>query len=627
MKARRACVAGLVAGLVAAGTSATTAPAHSATAEPTSATAASDTAPALTVPAGIAGEVVRATGRVAEVGKPRAVQLQRRVDGTWTTIASARTSTDGTFAVLVLQPRGSQTYRATAPAVGGQPISRTPSVTVKAVAQELTLTAPRTAVAGTTVPVKAQFSPARPDRPMRIERRDGDTWMTVAEGVQGPDGTARTRVAVGAAGTHVLRLTAHPHEGAPAATTSVTIRVSAAPEPTRPAELVSAALDGRPASMHSQLAASDRAGRWVAFTSRSSDLGVANPEGHEAVWLRDTERRTTRLVSRTRGGAVADGDSTAPAISADGRFVVYGSDAADLTTNDRDLDEDVFLFDRTTGTTTLLSVRTHRTSRTEGRSLAPAISPNGRYVTFASDDPGVTDQDEWMQVIRLDRETGGTALVSAGPDGPGTGGVSLVSKVADTGLVAFQSSSPRLTGRGTSQVADVFLHAPGQSALENVTRAGNAGGSGWFDLSADGSRLVFQSQSWNLPGAQDDDDLPDVFLLEREGRIVRLLSTSDHPDAEHRYPSISDDGRTVTWLSVRDESDGARVLQLVAADVVTGVERAVTSVLADDPSASTVWPLDLAGDGSAALVRTRRPDLTGATTALYDQVVRVPVPR
>lgn len=619
MNARRAVLTALApvlttTGLVAAGLAVATGPA-----------AAADTTPSLSVPAGIAGETVTATGQVADVGRSRAVQLQRRVDGTWTTIQTARTTTQGSFTVPVVQQPTSQAYRVSAPAVGAEPVSRTPTTTVTALRQTGKVTFPASVVAHTSVSVRVAFSPARPGRPIRIERLDDGTWMTVAEGVQGADGTARARIAVGAAGSRTVRITTHPHEGAEAFSTTATVTVAPAPLP--PPELISVGTDGLAARMDSQQASSDRTGRWVAFTSHSSDLGVTNPEGHEAVWLRDTVKHTTRLVSRTRTGAVADGDSTSPAISADGRFVVYASDARDLTSTDRDLDEDVFLFDRTTGRNTLLSVRTHQAGDRRGRALLPAISANGRFVTYASDDPGVTGQDAWMQVMRLDRENGGTVLVSTGPDGPGTGGVSLASRVADTGLVAFQSSSPRLTGRGTSQVPDVLLHAPGQSALENVTRAGNVGGSGWFDLTPDGSRLVFQSASWNLPGAQDDDDLPDVFVREREGGILRLLSTSDHPEAEHRYPSISDDGRTVTWLSVRDEADGSRVLQLVAGDLSTGVERPVTSVLTSDPSASTVWPLDLSGDGTTALVRTRRPDLTGATTSLYDQVVRVAVPR
>ncbi len=586
--------------------------------------AAHASSPTLTVPSAVHGERVTATGRVPATAS-RTVRLQRLAGGTWRTIASTRSTARGTFRVALTQPSGRATYRAFAPRSGHRPTSRTTSRTVVPRAQRAAISLAATARAGTSVTADVSFTPARPGRPFVVERRDGSRWVTVARGTQTTRGTARTTIDVGDEGARTFRVTATRYRGAVPVAGSASVDVLAGGTPPASPELVSVRPDGSAAKFPSHRAAADHSGRWIVFTSTAADLGVTNPEGHEAVWLRDTLRRTTVLVSRTPAGAVADGDSGEPSISADGRFVAYSSSAGDLVQDDHDLDEDVFLFDRVTGSTSLVSRRTTRTSDLEGRSLAPAISPNGRYITYSSDDEGVTGH-RWMQVMRHDRVDRSTVLVSTGPAGPGVDGISLGSRVSDDGLVAFRSSSPRLTGRATAEIADIFLHAPGRSALENVTRQGNAGGSGWFDLSADGSRLVFQSQSWNLPGAHDD-DLSDVFVLERDGDQIHLLSTSQHPEAEHRYPSISDDGRTVTWLSLRDEPDGSRVLQMIAADVQLRTERPVTSVLDRDPSASTVWPLDVSGDGRTAVYRTRRPDLTGDPTGIVDQVVRQAVPR
>jgi Tol biopolymer transport system component len=579
----------------------------------------------LTVPSAIAGERVTATGKVADAKVARTVRLQKRVSGTWRTVATGRTTSRGAFRLALTQPSGPTTYRAQASAVRRKPSSTTPSRTVRPVVQKLSVAAPASAATDTSVETTVRFSPVRAGRPFVVERKDDLGWTVVARGAQDGRGTARPRIAVGAAGDREIRVTASVHRGAVVARASTRVRVEETTgSPPATPELVSTRADGRSSAAPSHLASSDRTGRWVAFTSSASDLGVSNPEGRDAVWLRDTVRGTTSLVSRTRGGAIPDGDSTEPSISADGRFVVYSSRASDLVTDDHDGHEpDVFLFDRTTSVTSLVSRRSVRAPEDSGRSFAPSISANGRWITYSSDDLGVTGTTglPWLQVMLHDRVDGGTALVSTGPDGPGDG-VSLGSRVSDDGLVAFRSSAPRLTGRASNEVADLFLHSPGRSGLRNVTRQGNAGSSSGFDLSADGSRLVFQSQSWNLPGAGDDDDLPDVFLL--EAGIIRLVSTSDQPATEHRYPSISDDGGTVTWLALHDPEDGDRTLQVRASDLRPGTERAVTTL---PGGSSTVWPLDLSGDGRVSLVRTRRADLTGDDTTLVDQVVRLAVPR
>ena len=92
-------------------------------------------------------------------------------------------------------------------------------------------------------------------------------------------------------------------------------------------------------------------------------------------------------VSVASDGTEANGASFNPSISADGRFVTYFSDASNLVPGDTNDASDIFVFDRQTGTTTRVSVASDGTEANGGSRLheIPAISADGRFVTYSSD--------------------------------------------------------------------------------------------------------------------------------------------------------------------------------------------------------------------------------------------------
>jgi Tol biopolymer transport system component len=129
-------------------------------------------------------------------------------------------------------------------------------------------------------------------------------------------------------------------------------------------------------------------GRHVAFTSTAAldrEAQTSRKPGSHArqIFVRDTVTGTTRLVSRSRSGRMADRRSSFAAISADGRFIAFASMARDLVGDDRNDDEDVFLRDMLSGRTVLVS-RSAAGGSANGRSYHPAISGDGRFITFVS---------------------------------------------------------------------------------------------------------------------------------------------------------------------------------------------------------------------------------------------------
>jgi Tol biopolymer transport system component len=107
-------------------------------------------------------------------------------------------------------------------------------------------------------------------------------------------------------------------------------------------------------------------------------------EGVRHVYLRNLNSGFIRRISHAPGADDADGPSFHPAVSGDGRLVAFVSQATNLVPHDRNRVADVYLHDVDTGQTTLVS-RSARGGSATGSSRDPALSADGRFVAFVSD--------------------------------------------------------------------------------------------------------------------------------------------------------------------------------------------------------------------------------------------------
>ncbi|PYC61760.1 hypothetical protein C7C46_33610, partial [Streptomyces tateyamensis] len=89
-------------------------------------------------------------------------------------------------------------------------------------------------------------------------------------------------------------------------------------------------------------------GRYVAFPSTADNLAPGATPGIENVYLRDLRHRRTELISTGTGPAPQLGGSTSPSLSADGRYVAFTSNRADLVPGDTNSAADIFVRDRRT---------------------------------------------------------------------------------------------------------------------------------------------------------------------------------------------------------------------------------------------------------------------------------------
>lgn len=299
-------------------------------------------------------------------------------------------------------------------------------------------------------------------------------------------------------------------------------------------------------------------GRYVAFQSDATNLVAGDTNENADVFVHDRATGTTTRVSVSTDGAPADIDAVDPAISVDGRYVAFASGAPNLVSGDVNGKSDVFVHDRLSGTTSVVSVATVGGESIEGHSDQPAISADGRYVAFVSDASNLVpgDFNQYPDVFVHDRITRETTRVSVATGGvQALGGASQEPAIsADGRYVAFLSSATNLVTGDTNNSGDIFVHDRMTGATTRVSVSIN-GGPGGFSLgtamSADGRYVAFQSSGPDLVSG-DTNIWPDVFVHDRTtGETVRgsLGPGESEANGLSRWPALSADGRVLAYQS------------------------------------------------------------------------------
>jgi hypothetical protein len=179
-------------------------------------------------------------------------------------------------------------------------------------------------------------------------------------------------------------------------------------------------------------------------------------------------------VSVSSVGNQGNGLSFSPAISADGRFVVFGSNASNLVDGDTNNSADIFVHDRQTGITERLSVDSFGNQGNAGSSH-PSISADGRFVAFQSGASNLVDGDtnNRADVFVHDRQTGTTKRVSVDSLGnQGNSHSTLPAISADGSFVAFESYASNLVDGDTNNVNsfsgdDIFVYTLNNTSTGN----------------------------------------------------------------------------------------------------------------------------------------------------------------
>jgi len=329
-------------------------------------------------------------------------------------------------------------------------------------------------------------------------------------------------------------------------------------------------------------------------------------------------------VSVASGGIESHGLVDGPSISGDGRFVAFGSDGIDLMPTGQDTNgvSDVFVHDRTLGTTERVSVGALGV-QANGPSSHSGLSADGRYVVFYSEAGNlvVGDFNGAGDVFVHDRVLHQTRLVSVSVLGGSASGVSFGPAISGDGRwVEFYSGAYDLIllGLDTNGYRDAFLCDLSTGAIQRIS-LNSAGGQGDFhsgvsaaipggtSLSFDGRFAVFGSEALNLdPG--DTNGRPDVFVHDRITGSTALVSVDDfgvQGTGASDAPAISGDGRFVLFQSgsaTLVPGDTNHFYDLFVRDLVLGkTERVSVGVFGEQ----------LSGPGSPQITLVTNPSISG----------------
>jgi len=269
-------------------------------------------------------------------------------------------------------------------------------------------------------------------------------------------------------------------------------------------------------------------GRYLAFDSFAGNLTANAADG--GVFLRDTRSGWTLAVSVRVDGTVDDLADT-PAISGNGRYVAFVTDDAGHVPGGNGNFYQVFVRDMLAGVTSRISTKLNGNQATDDSGV-PSLSHDGRFVAFESDSPGLVtgDLNDWTDVFVRDRVTNTTARVSVTSTGAeaDTGGESPSISGAGN-IVAFRSSEA-LVPSDTNNLDDIYIRnlTTSSTTLVSVNTNGalSNAASGSPVVSADGRFVAFTSWATTLDGIVDTNQSPDVFVRDLVAGTTQRVSRS-----------------------------------------------------------------------------------------------------
>jgi len=382
-----------------------------------------------------------------------------------------------------------------------------------------------------------------------------------------------------------------------------------------------------------------RDGSRISFRSSANDLDARDVDGTFDVYARDTSDLvaaipTYYLVSATPGDLSAAGSSQSPAISVNGRYVVFRSTANDIAALDN-AGEDVFLRDLQAATTTLASPNSDSSASGNDSSENPAISGDGNTVAFSSEATDLVANDINARDDVFAFKTNTVSLVSArDPDTPSKTG-NEISWVESRGIVSnprrrqisasgryavFVSEATNLdlqsNGNGHDNVyrRDLFL---GTNKLVNIDENGlipTSGSSNEPSISLDGNRVAFRSNSSLL---SSDPTNTDIYVRDMTTGTIFHASANESggsPNGSSTGGVISGDGKHVLFLSTTtnihaNDTDNGRDVYVRDLDAGT---TDIASISFDGSSGgdnSSTGPGSISDDGRFVVFESRAHNL------------------
>lgn len=344
-------------------------------------------------------------------------------------------------------------------------------------------------------------------------------------------------------------------------------------------KMASINMAGTPSSGVSSFGLISDNGRFVAFTSFANNVVNNDTNSSPDVFIRDFQTNTTKLVSVNAAGTASGalGGSELLDMTPDGRFIVFTSHAVDLTPipDGNGFGMDIYVRDTVNNVTKLVSVSLGGSASGNQGSFEGKISADGRYVVFTSDASDLVGHDtSTRDVFIRDLQTNITKRVSTDATGTQGGNNQSFGGIIDKGghYVVFATRATNLAAvSDTNDLVDLFIYdiQAGTKKLITVNTNGTATGGGFppdsgffdhgaeFSINANGSFVAFMSQQTNLVTNDTNGNNDDVFLYNVATQAKTLVSVNPQGNngtiGGSFKPSVSDDGRYVAFESLAND--------------------------------------------------------------------------
>jgi Tol biopolymer transport system component len=399
----------------------------------------------------------------------------------------------------------------------------------------------------------------------------------------------------------------------------------------------------------------------VAFSSSATNLVVGDRNAKQDIFVLEISTNVVQRVTRGLMGQESNGDGSQPSMSADGRYVVYTSDATNLAVSDDEGFDDVFIFDRLNAVTTRMSVGfrdliNRNDIGGNGDSHSPRVSPDGSKVVFVSsasnlvsDDSNGTVEDVFVYDILRDKISRVSGSII---------GAEFESRRSLEPVISFGGNSVALTSKerfvfnGDIDInpdevpldSDIlFFRASPLGVIDPIsiaftastpTGGGPANGASFSPAMDDQGRfLTFVSEASNLLQG-DENGVSDIFvrLTQPNAPLVRLMpdkSRGIEADGPSHSPSMSGDGRFIVFVSSATNWVSGQNNQHESVYVFSGVDgrikRLSETVSGASPNGDSRFPV-FSPDGQFVTFTTDATNLFTASTPPGGGTVTVPNP-
>jgi Tol biopolymer transport system component len=312
----------------------------------------------------------------------------------------------------------------------------------------------------------------------------------------------------------------------------------------------------------------DGDGSRIAFRSDADLLSEGRPDNDFEIWLWDDTTGFVRITDAVANGGTGR-DSYLPSIADSGTRVAFRSDADLLSEGRADGDEEIWLWDETTGLQRLSDALAN--GQTSRDSYEANISPDGSRVAFRSDADLLSEgrADNNFEIWLWDSTSGLQRITDATANGGASRDSYEPSLSADGSRIAFQSDADLLSEGRLGGNEEIWLWDD-TTGLQRITDvlANGAASRDCYDaaISADGTRIVFRSDADFLNEGRADNNY-EIWLWDQTSGLQRLTDvTANGGTSRDAYdPEISADGNLISF-----ESD-ADFLNLGTADNLTEV--------------------------------------------------------